>query len=112
MRTYKPISTISYNSKAFLETALCQLEELEKISFWCICFHLGDKSKDEKDHFHVYLEPIQTIDTESDWFREAFLEKIEGEEKPRGVMPWRKSNFSDWYLYAKHDSAYLRAKFG
>ena len=109
MRTYKPLSTISYNSEKFLVETLEYLIREDCISFWAICYHEAE-TDEKKAHYHVYIEPTVVLDTQADWFKDCFVEKSKDIEIPLGVMPWRKSRFEDWYLYSKHDLVYLRAK--
>ncbi len=109
MRTYKPLSTISYNTQSNLRIYLEALIEKGSISFYAFLKHYGEGGK--KDHFHVYIEPQEEIDTNAQWFREWFIEKSDDPPcKPLNVEPWRKSKFDDWVLYSQHDSAYLAQK--
>ena len=109
MDTYKPISTIGYNTEKFL------LERLNELKFtftdleWCYIYHTDEVNK--KDHYHLYLEPNTRLRQDDlSRIRESFKEYQEGDELPLGVMPWRKSDFENWYLYALHDRPYLSAK--
>lgn len=108
MRTYKPLSTISYNSRPFLTCTLNSLIDQGIISFWVFIPHHGEGKR--KDHIHVYVEPCSTIDTDSMAFRSCFDEPDLTNDKPLSCEPWRKSKFEDWALYCQHDSAYLAAK--
>lgn len=117
MRTYKPISTITYNTPEFLKNALdCQVA-LGNISFFAFISHKGENGK--KDHTHVYVEPRGTIDTDSEWWHNLLVEEVASLIEPCGsavpppplnCKPWVKSKFEDWYLYGLHDSSYLASK--
>lgn len=107
MKTTMTISTISYNTEAYLRHTLEQLEKAHVIAFWSYVEHLPEEDE-KKKHFHVYLEPAVSIQTEA--LRDQFLEIVNGEELPRKVMPFNKSKFADWYLYGIHDTDYLSSK--
>lgn len=106
MKTSKAISTISYNTREFLESKLTKLVDDGILGFWAFAFHL--KEDDElSDHFHVYAEPEESIDTFQ--LKHEFREYISGEIKPRGTKRWDKSKWDTWYLYAYHDPDYLES---
>lgn len=108
MKTTKPLSTISYNTKPFLVSVLERLTKNEMISFWVIITHKPEEDEN-KEHTHVYLEPAKAIDTT--WLRKQFNEDDkEHPSSPLGVMPIAKSKFADWYWYGLHDKAYLASK--
>lgn len=109
MRTTKPISTISYNTPAFLRLKLDELRKAKKITFWAYILHKPEKDEG-KAHAHVYIEPakmIQTADLE-DFFLEPDLQHPE--KKPLKVLDFHGSKFDDWYLYGLHDTSYLASK--
>lgn len=108
MQTSKAISTISYNTEAFLVAKLSELLKQHTIVRWYYVRHTAEKDE-AKDHFHVYVEPNKRIDTAalSDAFRELDPKKP---DKPLGVRPWETSKIDDWILYGLHDSAYLASK--
>lgn len=106
MRTYKPISSITYCEEQYVDNLLRRLKTDEIISFGMACRHKGFDGK--KDHIHVYVEPVDTIDTGSKTWR-LMWEQSTGEEV-LGTMPWMKSKFRDWYLYSRHDRRYLEIK--
>ena len=106
-QTSKPISTISYNTHKFLVKVLNELLEDGHIGFWAIVFH---KKEDDElaDHFHVYAEPEEKIDTIS--LKKLFLEPDFIVGLPRACKRWQKSDWSNWYLYGIHDPDYLESK--
>lgn len=110
MKTTKPISTISFNSKDYLILKLEELRKAKKIAFWAFVPHLPeDDEGGKKDHHHVYIEPACSVQTED--IREALKEFDPlNPSKPLGCLTFYKSNFDDWFLYAIHDAAYLRSK--
>lgn len=108
MKTTLPFSTISYNSREYLELKLKELTKARILSFWAFVPHIPEEDE-RKEHFHVYFEPAKPVQTED--VRDVFIEKREDEEKPRGCLPCNKTkDFGDWYYYALHDEAYLLTK--
>ena len=108
MRTSLPVSTISYNTPAFLANALAQMVANGEVSFWAFILHKGEGG--DKDHVHLYVEPSR-LRTQDDWKQQYFLEfDPEKPDKPRSVTSWRKSKWKDWYLYGLHDQIYLMTK--
>lgn len=108
MATQKPISTISYNSEAFLVEKLQSLYDSHIIQAWQYIKHKGEDR--DKDHIHLRIEPNKRIDPME--LTEMFKEFEKGKDKPLGVRPWRNSKEEDWFLYAVHDSDYLSLKYG
>lgn len=108
MATQKPISTISYNSAAFLVEKLQNLYDAHIIQAWQFITHKGEDG--DKDHIHLRIEPNKRIDPME--LTEIFKEYEKGKDKPLGVRPWRQSKEEDWFLYAVHDSDYLSLKYG
>ena len=108
MATQKPISTISYNSEAFLVEKLQNLYDAHIIQAWQFITHKGEDG--DKDHIHLRIEPNKRIDPME--LTEMFKEYVNGKDKPLGVRPWRQSKEEDWFLYAVHDSDYLSLKYG
>lgn len=108
MKTIKPIATISYNSWPFLTGVLERLKKEGFIQFYAFIHH--EPEEDElKGHCHVFVEPFKRIDTE--WLQKQFIEMDKSNpNKPLGVMPWKSSQFRDWYWYSLHDVAYLLSK--
>lgn len=108
MRTTKPISTISFNTPAYLVTKLEELRVAGRISFWAFIPHKPeDDEGGKKEHCHLYIEPSKMLQTDD--LRKELLEpdpeNVEG--KPRGVLTFRSSKFDTWYLYGLHDKRYL-----
>lgn len=108
MKTSKPIATISFNSPAYLQQVLEDLQNGRIISFWCYICHRGeDDEAGKKDHIHLYMEPTKTIQTVD--IRDLFKEPVK-DNKPLGCLDFRPSKFKDWYFYALHDRGYLETK--
>lgn len=109
MRTSRPIATISYNTKEHLNIVLDELIRKRAISFWAWVEH-HPEDDETKAHKHLYIEPNGQIDTDS--LREQFLQVdlTNPTAKPLGTLNFRPSKFTDWYLYALHDSSYLDTK--
>lgn len=107
MATQRPISTISYNTRAFLLEKLEELRAAHKIQYYYVIFHKGEDG--DKDHAHVYVVPNCRLDPMA--LSEYFKEYVSGSVKPLGCMSWRPSKESDWILYAVHDEEYLAAKY-
>lgn len=107
MRTSKPFSTISYNTDTFLQAQLNDLVKRNIIDFWCYVNH--KKEIDEnKDHKHLFIIPSSIIDTKN--LEQHFIEPDLTNMLPLKCMPFQSSNFSDWFLYSKHDAGYLLSK--
>lgn len=107
MPTSKPISTISYNSKAFLLEKLNLWVDQHIIQTYQVIFHVGEDG--DKDHAHVRIEPNKKLDPMD--LTELLKEYDPKHDKPLGVRPWRPSQEEDWYLYAVHDEKYLKLKY-
>ena len=108
MKTSKPFSTISYNSKDFLISKLDELVQKRHISFYAFVEHYPEDDE-KKKHKHLIIIPNGQVQTDqiTDLLQEM---DITNPLKPLGVMPWRSSKWGDWYLYTCHDSAYLMSK--
>lgn len=108
MKTSKPFSTISYNTPEFLERRLEELVKKRLVAFYAFVKHYAEQDE-KKAHLHVIIIPNGQLQTDS---VTDFLQELDplNPLKPLGVMPWRSSKWSDWYLYACHDSAYLISK--
>lgn len=114
MKTKKPISTISYNTRPFLESLLGKLVESRTIANWYAVHHQPE-ADELKDHWHIYIEPNGQIDT-------MLLEEQFGEFDPKHpdkLLKCRPFKFTrvdieyhpdDWMLYAIHDPIYLQSK--
>lgn len=103
--TAKPISTISYNTKQFLDRKLEQMIEAKIIVDYRYIQHEGEDG--DKDHIHLLMYPNKRVDTGV--LQEEFNEVPNGtaEEKPLGVMPFRTSKTDHWLMYVLHDIQYL-----
>lgn len=108
MATQKPISTISYNSEAFLREKLEAWLDAHIIQAYQFICHKGEDG--DKDHIHLRLEPNKRVDPMD--LKEELKEFRLGEEKPLGVRPFRPSKEEDWFLYVVHDKDYLKLKYG
>lgn len=106
MKTEKPLSTISYNTSTFLERTLQTLLDDGSILNYAFIFHLGEGG--DKDHFHVFIEPLKALD--SVYLRHKFEQPCLYSDIPLGVMKFQKSNFDDWLMYSIHNQVYLNSK--
>lgn len=108
MRTSKPFSTISYNSSDFLRVKLDDLVKRRKIAFFAWVLHHPEEDE-KKEHKHLFIVPNGQIDT--DQVLDYLLELDPSmPDKPLGCIRPHSSRFSDWYLYALHDTSYLASK--
>ncbi len=109
MKTTKPISTISYNTRDFLTFTLDGLVGAHKIAFYAFIRHLAE-GDEKKDHYHLYIEPNGKIDTMD---LQDMLKEIDPAQpdKPLKCVDWRSSKWEDWYFYGIHDPDYLKTKF-
>lgn len=108
MQTSKLISTISYNTPSFLKGKLHTLVRQGIIEYAHWIWHKPEQDEDNKEHAHVVLKPNKRLDTSA--LRNEFLEPVQGEDKPRNVLPFKSSKMRDWLLYAVHDKVYLLRK--
>lgn len=108
MATQKPISTISYNTPAFLKEKLETWLEAHIIQAYQFILHKGEDG--DKDHIHVRIEPNKRLDPMD--LQVQLREFVAGSDKPLGCRPFRPSKEEDWFLYAVHDSNYLKQKYG
>ena len=109
MRTSKPFSMISYNTKEFLIEKLNELVEGGLVQFWAFIEHLPEEDE-KKAHKHLYIIPQKLIDTQR---IEKALQEIDLTDitaKPLGAIFPQSSKFADWYLYGLHDKKYLAYK--
>lgn len=106
--TSKPISTISYNTEAFLKEKLESWVKAHIIQTYMYVCHKGEDG--DKDHIHLRIEPNKKLDPMT--LSEELLEYEKGKDKPLGCRPWRPSKEEDWFLYAVHDQEYLKLKYG
>jgi len=108
MATQKPISTISYNTEAFLKEKLDGWVKAHIIQAYQYIKHKGEDG--DKDHIHVRLEPNKKLDPMD--LLEELKEYPAGCKKPLACRPFRPSKEEDWYLYVVHDEDYLKLKYG
>lgn len=108
MQTSKPISTISYNSKKFLNSKLQEYVTSGSVEFWCYIEH--EPEEDElKAHIHLLVIPNKRIDT---GVLKEDLKEVDPKnpDKPLGVTIFCPSKVDDWFLYNMHYKPYLDAK--
>lgn len=108
MATQKPISTISYNTEAFLREKLDEYVASHIIQAYMYIKHKGEDG--DKDHIHLRIEPNKRLDPMD--LQDDLKEYVSGEKKPLGVRPFRPSKEEDWFLYVVHDPEYLAIKYG
>lgn len=108
MKTSKPFSTISYNTKDFLVVKLNDLIRRRKIDFYAFINHLAEEDE-KKPHKHLYIVPNGQINTDeiTDYLVEL---DISNPTQPLGCIRPKPSKFGDWYLYCSHDFDYLTSK--
>lgn len=110
MRTTKPISTISFNTRNFLELKLNELLKCGRVSFWAFIVHKPEDDEcGKKVHAHVYIEPSKMLQTDD---LKAELKEFDPScpDKPLGCLTFKSSKFDPWYMYALHDKRYLASK--
>lgn len=100
MRTFKPISTITYVSNEFLESQLNALVNVGDVEFWAYINHKKE-SETLKDHTHLFIQPIPKLETRDLQFKENEI---------MGTIPYKKSDFGNWYFYSVHNKLYLESK--
>ena len=108
MRTSKLISTISYNTKEFLDHHLRQLYADHKISDFIYIYHYAEDDE-LKNHFHVVIKPNCLFDTMDlqDYFKEY---DPNNPLNPLGMTDFKISKMDDWILYDLHYPPYLAWK--
>lgn len=107
MITSKPISTISYNSNAFLFDKLVELQKRDLISFFAWVEHQPEEDE-KKSHKHLYVMPSKQLNTSE--FERYFEEVDLNNDKPLRILPCQSSKFADWFLYSCHNKEYLALK--
>ena len=107
MATQKPISSISYNTEAFLKEKLDAWVDAHIIQTYMYICHKGEDG--DKDHIHFRIEPNKKLDPMD--LEAQLREYVGNEKKPRCVRPFRQSKEEDWFLYAVHDEEYLKLKY-
>lgn len=108
MATQKPISTISYNTEAFLREKLETWKKAHIIQAYMYICHKGEDG--DKNHIHLRIEPNKKLDPMD--LQEELVEYQIGQEKPLRCRPFRPSSEEDWVLYVVHDKQYLDLKYG
>lgn len=108
MRTSKPISTVSYNTREFLITKLEELRNAGIFSEWYFIHHLAEDDE-KKPHFHVHIVPSKMLQTD-DLIKEFREFDPEHPTTPLTCPAWFSSKWDDWYLYSLHDPRYLQRK--
>lgn len=108
MASQKPISTISYNTEAFLKEKLEDWLKAHIISAYQYICHKGEDG--DKDHIHLRVEPNKRLDPMD--LQEQLREYVSDNPKPLGCRPFRPSKEEDWFLYVLHDEQYLALKYG
>lgn len=106
--TRKPFSFVSWNSPDFLFNSLIELNKKNVITFWSAIHHSPEPADDfakkgEKEHYHVYCEPFDTI-YYSEIVSQLSEVQPEGINRPAQI---RKSAFDPWFVYGLHDPEYL-----
>ena len=108
MKTSKPFSTISYNSKDYLVIKLDDFIKRGLIIFYAFIEHLPEEDE-KKKHKHLFVIPNGQIETGKVI---DDLVEIDNKDplKPLKCLPVKSSKFFDWYLYSVHDNDYLYSK--
>lgn len=107
MKTILPQTTISYNSRQFLVDTLDRLVSNKIISFYCFIEHQPEDDE-KKKHIHLYIEPVNKIDTATlpDLFKEIDLSNPN--QKPLKILPLQTCrSWPDWFWYSLHNAQYL-----
>lgn len=107
MKTRLPISTISYNTPAFLEVKLEELRRAHIISVWFYIKHKAE-ADEKRDHIHLWVLPAKQIQT--DELVDELVEPVPGSDVPLKSLHFKSSKFPDWYMYCMHDAVYLSRK--
>lgn len=108
MKTRKPITTISYNTDAYLKLKLEELRKAKIISVWFYIEHEPEEDE-KKAHKHLWIMPAKTIQTDD--IVDELIESDPKNDKPLKCLHFQACNsFADWYLYSIHDKAYLMRK--
>lgn len=113
--TQKPVSTISYNTEAYLLDLLNRLKTGKIINYALCIKHQGEEDINyvtgeitkDKEHWHVYLDlakRVELLDLKKE-FNEIDIENISS--KPLGCMNFQSSKVGHWIGYAIHLYDYL-----
>lgn len=108
MKTRRDISTISYNSTAFLMMKLDDLIDRHIISYYMFVEHKAEEDE-LKDHKHVFIRPNGQIDTMD---LQMLLREYDEQNpsKPLGCIHFEYSDIDNWILYSSHYPPYLASK--
>ena len=108
MRTCKPISTISYNTKEFLIDRLDKLLKDHKISFYVMIWHFPEVDE-KKGHWHLLIFPNTLLDSMD--IQDYLTEVDPMHPKPLRCIDFRSTrDIDDWILYSQHYRPYLLSK--
>lgn len=108
MRTSKPVSTISYNTEAFLKAKLDELLRNKKICDYMFIQHAAEEDE-RKDHIHLWIKPNTLLDTMD--LQQHFTEiDPKNPLKPLKCIDFRASVTDEWILYSEHFEPYLATK--
>lgn len=109
MRTKRLVSTIGYNTEAFLASVLQRLYDSGVIEWAHYILHQPEEDEG-KAHWHIVVQPSKAIDTRA-LAREFDEVDITKPGKPLTVQEFRfTKSLDDWLLYSIHDAGYLAAK--
>lgn len=109
MKTKRLVSSIGYNSEAFLSATLARLVSAGVIEWAHYIRHRAEEDE-EKDHWHLVMMPCKTLDTRA-LQREFDEVDLMHPGKPLSVLPFRFSSSLDlWLLYAIHYKPFLASK--
>lgn len=107
MRTTKPLSSVSYNSREYLESVFNDLLKRKVISFWAYIWHKAE-AYEKKDHIHMYMVPDELVDTHQ---LSPLFDELKDDGSIDAIKDLRTSNWGDWFYYGIHDPAYLACKY-
>lgn len=108
MRTSKPIATISYNTREYLQMRLEELIASKRICDYMYIVHTKEEDE-KKDHIHLWIKPNTLLDTMDLQLHFAELD-MQNPTKPKGCIDFRTSAVDDWILYCQHYAPYLASK--
>ncbi len=111
--TQKPVSTISYNTEAYLIELLNRLKSGRIINYALCIKHQGEEEINyvtgeitkDKDHWHIYLDLAKRIELLD--LKKEFNETDINNNKPLGCMNFQSSKVGHWIGYAIHLYDYL-----
>lgn len=111
--TQKPVSTISYNTEAYLIELLNRLKSGRIINYALCIKHQGEEDINyvtgeitkDKDHWHIYLDLAKRVELLD--LKKEFNEIDINNNKPLGCMNFQSSKVGHWIGYAIHLYDYL-----